>query len=173
MSDGKILFARDVTLVLPSMSPIDVAALALAPTFFLGRIPVLVPPATPTSTLIPTAYSAMFGTVGSVKLFQRVGWNTSMKHSIIPDLLRPLRRLQSRGIDKSRSASPLVCDLPGVGDGRVAAWRWAGVRSHCWGEGGLVRWEYYPPSTRGLNIEGSVGKSGQCPRRAPHVPDTI
>jgi len=137
MSNCKILFARDVTLVLPSMRPLCVAALALAPAsiLFLGRVPVLVPPAAPTSTLVPVTYSAMLRTVESAELVQRAGWNPSMKHSAVPDLLRPLRRLQSRGIYECRFAGPLVCEFPGVGDGRVAAWRWAGMRSHRWGGG--------------------------------------
>jgi len=141
MSNCKILFARDVALVLHSMGPLRVAALALAPapapTLFLGRAPVLVPPTAPTSTIVPIAYSAMLGAVASAELVQRVGWNASMKHSAVPDLLRPLRWLQSRGMDECRSAGPLVCEFPGVGNGRVAAWRWAGKRGHRWR--GLVR----------------------------------
>ena len=140
LSNGKILFARDVALVLPSMGPLCIPAPTLAPALMLllGRMPVLVPPAAPTSTLVPTAYSAMLGTVESAELVQRVGWNASMKHSAVPDLLRPLGRLQSRGIDQCRSAGPLVCEFPGVGDGRVAARWWAGIRSHRWGGGGEI-----------------------------------
>lgn len=128
--DGKILFGRDVTLVPPFLDFINVVALALAPTPFFGRIPDFVPPTAPTSTLGPTAYIAMFRTTEAMELLQSVGRNAGMKHSAVPDVLRPLGRLQTRGVDKGGSAGPLVCELPGAGDGRVAAWWWAGEWCH-------------------------------------------
>ena len=91
--DGEILFARDVALVPSLIDPIDIVALALAPTLFFGRIPDLVPPAAPTPALGPVAYSAMFGTTEAVEFLQSVGRNAGMKHSAVPDVLRPLRRL--------------------------------------------------------------------------------
>jgi hypothetical protein len=123
--DGKILFAREVALVLPFADSIDVVAFASAPTLLPGRMTILVPPAAPAPALVPVANSAMLRTTETMELLQSVGRNTGVKHGVIPDVLRPLRGLQSRRIDEGRSAGPLVCDLPGLGDRRVATWWWA------------------------------------------------
>ena len=129
--DGEIVFVRDMVLVLPLMDPVDIVvptpvpapapAPALAPTLFLGRMFDLVPPATTASTLVPAADSAMLRAAGAMKLVQCIGRDASMKHNVIPDVLRPLSRLRARGIDEGGSAGPFVCELPGAGDRRVAA----------------------------------------------------
>lgn len=123
--DGKVLLAGDVDLVLPFTDSVDIVAPAPTPTLFPGRKPNLVPAAAPASTLIPAAYSAMLRTTGTMELIQSVGRNAGMKHSAVPGILRPLRRLQTRGIDECGSAGPLVRELPGAGDRRVAARWWA------------------------------------------------
>jgi len=124
--DGEIVFVRDVVLVLSLVDPVDIVVPALVPapasTFFPGRMFDFIPPATPTSTLAPAADSTTLRTVEAMKLVQCVGWDASMKHNAIPDVLRPLSRLRARGIDEGGSAGPLVCELPGAGDRRVAAW---------------------------------------------------
>lgn len=93
LSNREIVLARDMSLVLPSMVSIGLAALTLTPVPFPGRMPVLVPSTAPTSTLVPTAYRAMLRTIGTMEFIQRVGRNASMKHGVVPDLLRPLGRL--------------------------------------------------------------------------------
>jgi len=108
--DGKILFARDVDLVLPVMDPIDIVVLASAPApaLFPVRMFGLVSPAAPTSTLVPATDSATIGTTDAMELIQSVGRNASMKHNAVPDVLSPLGGLRARGIDECRSAGPLV-----------------------------------------------------------------
>lgn len=145
--DSKILFARKVALVLPFADSIDVVASASAPTLLPGRMFILVPPAAPAPALVPVADSAMLRTTETMELLQSVGRNTGVKHGIVPDVLRPLRRLQSRGIDESGSAGPLVGELPGLGDRRVATWWWAVEGRHRWVFGGVRR--DYPSSTPG------------------------
>ena len=130
--DGKIPFAWDVVLVLPLMGPIDIVILASAPapTLFPIRMFDLVPSAAPTSTLVPAADSATIGTTEAMELIQSVWRNASMKHNVVPDVLRPLGGLRARGIDECRSAGPLVGKLPGLGHRRVAAGWWAVERCH-------------------------------------------
>ena len=127
--DGKVVFAWDVVLVLPLVDPVDIVvptlAPAPAPALLPGRMFDFVPPATPTSALVPAADGATLGTASTVELVQCVGRDASMKHNAIPDVLRPLSRLRARGIDEGGTAGPLVCELPGAGDRRVAAWWWA------------------------------------------------
>jgi len=84
-----------------------------------------VPPAASTSALVPAADRATLGTASTVKLVQCVGRDASMKHHAIPDVLRPLGRLRARRIDEGGATGPLVYELPGAGDRRVAAWWWA------------------------------------------------
>lgn len=123
--DGEILFARDVVLILHVVDSVDivVSSPTPAPVLFPGQMFNLVPPAAPTPALLPTANTATFGTTEAMELIQSVGRNASMKHDVIPGILGPLRRLQARGIDEGGSAGPLVRELPGAGDRRVAA-RW-------------------------------------------------
>jgi len=126
--DGEVVFARDVVLVLPLVDPVDIVvpafapAPAPAPTLFPGRMFDFVPSAAPTSTLVPAADGATLRTASTVELVQCVGRDASMKHNAIPDVLRPLSRLRARGIDEGRTTGPLVRELPGAGDRRVAAW---------------------------------------------------
>lgn len=122
--DGKILFAREMVLILPLVDSIEIVV------FPLGRVLDPVPPTAPTSTLVPAADTTAFGTAKTVEFVQSVGRNTGMKHNVVPDVLRPLRRLQARGMDEGSSAGPLVGELPGVGDGRIAARRWTVERCH-------------------------------------------
>jgi len=85
--DGKILFAREMVLILPLVDSIEIVV------FALGRVLDLVPPAASTSTLVPATDTTKFWTAKTVEFVQSVGRNTGMKHNVVPDVLRPLRRL--------------------------------------------------------------------------------
>ena len=133
--NGEILFTRDVILVFPRMGVPDVVVPTPtptpAPTNFPGRMSDPVPSAAPASIPNPFADVAMVRRVEAMKLLQSVLWDAGMKHSVIPIVSRPLGRLQAAGIDEGGLAGPLVRELPGAGDRRVAA-RWKTVeRCHC------------------------------------------
>ena len=72
---------------------------ALAPTLLPVRLLDWLPSTVTAPSIVPTADRTANGTVDAMELFQSIGWDASVKHNVVPDLLRPLGRLQTRGVD--------------------------------------------------------------------------
>ena len=119
--EAKILFARDVVLVLPLVDSVDLTVSA--------------PASTPTSTLASITDTTTPRATEPAKFVQSVLWDAGVKHSSVPDMLRPLGRLQTRG-NPSGSTGPFVRNLPIFDDGRVTP-RWRTVARHCQTVGGM------------------------------------
>lgn len=123
MSEGKIFFGRDVVLVLSFVNPIRIVVPAAAPAPTLSSVGLSVrsiPLTTATSAPGPAAENGTFWAGETMEFIQSVSRNTCMNHSVVPDLWRPLRRLQTR-MDHGGSTGPFVGELPGVDDAGVAA----------------------------------------------------
>ena len=125
--NDKVLFAQHMVLIVAFVNWIDIVAPAPTPA------PALLPMRSfggAVSPAAPTPALATLGTAAPMELVQSISGNASAKHDLIPNILRPLSRLQTGRVNESGSTGPFVRDLPAFGDRGVTTRRQAVARCH-------------------------------------------